>query len=142
MLIAFGGLGVALQTEPQRPQHSRHRPIRDRMPHRGQRPGQVTGRLGRPHQQRHRIPTRLGVHQRLQARHQFRIGLGQPLAATASGPHPNSGLRVARQLPNPPCDGVRMSTRRLRDSLDPTPPQLGSLRTQQQPTLPLIQMPA
>ena len=40
-VAAFGGLGVALQTEPQRYQHPGHGPVRNRMPHCGQHPGQV-----------------------------------------------------------------------------------------------------
>src|SRR5665647_3798303 len=41
VLVAFGGLGIALQAEPQRRQHPGHRPVRDRMPCRGRHSGQV-----------------------------------------------------------------------------------------------------
>ena len=122
MLTALGGLGVALQAEPQRRQHPGDRPVRDWMPHCGQRPRQVARRLGRPHQQRHRIPTRLWVHQRLQPCEQSRVGLGQLLTAATRAPHPNSRPRIARKLPDPTGNRVRMRPSGLRDRLDPTRP--------------------
>ena len=142
MLIAFGGLGVALQAEPERGQHPGDRPVRDGMPYGGQRPCQVAGRLRRPHQQRHRISPSLGVHQRLQPCEQPRVGLRQLLTAAARASHPSSRLRITRKLPDSTGNGVWMRPRRLRDRLDPAPTQLGSLRTQHQTSLPLIQMPA
>ena len=52
MLTALGDLGGGLQAKPLRPQHPRHRPVRDPMPVGSQRISQILRRLGRPHQRR------------------------------------------------------------------------------------------
>jgi hypothetical protein len=64
VLAALGDLGVGLQAEPLRAQHPRDRPVRHPMPAAGQRVGQVTGRLRRPHQRRLRISAGLRIDQR------------------------------------------------------------------------------
>ena len=111
------------------------------MPRSGQRTGQVPGRLGRPHQQRHRIPTSLRIHQRLQR------ARPTPGRSTASFLRPPPGARtrtagsaIPCDLTHPTGDRVRMHPGRRRDRLDPTPAQLLSLHPEQQTTLPLIQM--
>jgi hypothetical protein len=45
-------------------------------------------------------PLDLGVHQRLQARHELRVGLGQLLTPASGRPHPNLRLGVTLQLPD------------------------------------------
>jgi hypothetical protein len=56
--------------------------------HGGQRTGQLLGRLGHPHQQRHRITTGGRIDQRLQRRGQLRVRLGQLLGSAAGCLHP------------------------------------------------------
>ena len=101
MLAALGDLGVALQAEPQAGQHPGHRPVRDRMTGRRQRPGQVPGRLRRPHQRRHRVSAGLRVDQRLQLRRQVRVGAGQFPAPPAGRPDPGRRPGHAIRLADP-----------------------------------------
>lgn len=61
------------------------------MTHRGQRTDQLLGRLGRPHQQRHRITTGGRIDQRLQRRGQLRA-----VSASFLGPPPGARTRGAR----------------------------------------------
>ena len=68
MLTTLSHLRIRLQTETQVTQHLGDRTVRHPMTRLGQRRSQVPRRLRRPHQQRHRIPPGLRIHQRLQLR--------------------------------------------------------------------------
>ena len=80
------------------------------------------------------------VDQRLQRRREPRVGLGGRLATTPGRPHPPRRLRAALQFPNPLGHRVGMHPGRHGHHRDPAPTQLGGLRRQHQPTLPLVQM--
>jgi len=140
VLSTFGDLGVGLQAEALRTQHPCHRAVRHCMAQLGQRIGQVLGRLGRPHQQRHRIAPRLGIHQRLELGRELRVGLGQLLATATGGAHPAPRLGRTLHLAHPTGHRIGMDTGRVRHRLHPTATELGGLAPQQQTTLPLIQM--
>jgi hypothetical protein len=140
VLGAFDDFGVALQAEPQIAQHPSDRAVGDRMPDLGQRGGQVAGRFGRPHQQRHRIPAGHRIHQRLQLCRQLRVGLGQLLATSSGRAHPDLPFRLTPQLTDPAGHGVRVHPGRARDRLDPASAQLGRFRPEQQAPLPFIQV--
>ena len=103
-------------------------------------PARFRGRLGRPHQRRHRIPAGLRLHQRLQ---RAPPAPGRSRSASCGhrpAPAPAPTARPTLDLTHPTGDRVRMHPGRRRHRLDPAPAQLLSLAPQQQPTLPLIQM--
>ena len=133
-------LDVALQAEALLLQQRRHRRRRHRVPGRGQRRGQVAGRLGRPPQRRLRIPPRLRVHQRQQRVLQPRVSAGDPLAAAAGTARAAQRLAAALQLGHAPRHRHRADVRRGRHHLDPAVAQNPRLRAHHQPPLPLIQV--
>ena len=140
VLAALGDFGVALQAEAHFAQHPCHRPVRDPVPHRGQRAGQLPGRLGRPHQQRHRITAGGRIDQRPQVGDQLGVGLGQLLAPATGRTHPARRLRLPGCLTDTTRDGVWMHPGRCGDRLDPAPPELAGLQTKDQAALPLVEM--
>ena len=133
-------LDVALQAEALLLQQRRHRRRRHLVPGRGQRSGQVAGRLGRPPQRRLRIPPRLRVHQRQQRVLQPRVSAGDPLAAAAGTARAAQRLAAALQLGHAPRHRHRADIRRGRHHLDPAVAQNPRLGAHHQPPLPLIQM--
>jgi hypothetical protein len=133
-------LGVALQAEALLFQQRRHRRRRHRVTGRGQRRGQVAGRLGRPPQRRLRVPARLGVHQRQQRVLQPRVGVGDPLAAAPGTARAPQRLAAALQLGHAPRHRHRADVRRGRHHLDPAVAQNPRLGAHHQPPLPLVQV--
>ncbi len=131
---------VALEAEAHPAQHPRHRPVRDRMPPRGEFAGQVTRRLRGPHQRRHRISTGVGIDQCPQLISEPGIGLGQPLAATSGGTHPRLRFRDPLHLTDPAGDGVWMHPGSRSDRLDRTPTHLRGLHPEQQSSLALVKV--
>ena len=133
-------LDVALQAEALLFQQRRHRRRRHRVPGRGQRRGQVAGRLGRPPQRRLRVSARLGVHQRQQRGLQPRVGVGDPLAAAAGTARAPQRLTAALKLGHAPRHSHRADVRRGCHHLDPAVAQNPRLRAHHQPPLPLVQV--
>ena len=101
VLLSLDGLGVALQAVAGLLQQPGHRHRGHRVPARGQLTCQMRRGLGRPPQRRLRVSPRLRVHQRIQCRHQPRIGLlhrrPAPLRRTRpSGSIPDSSSPAPR----------------------------------------------
>jgi hypothetical protein len=140
VLRALQDLDVALQRETLGVQQVRHGARRHRPTGSGQLRGQVTGRLGRPAQRRHRIPPHVRLDQLQQRHHQPGIDIGQPRTAPAGPTHPATRLGTARQLGSPGRHQIHTDPRRPRHQADPAVTQRPRLSAQHQPTLPLVQM--
>jgi hypothetical protein len=142
MLPALQRLGRALQTEAVLPQQPAHRRRRHRMALLGQLGRQMTQRLRRPPQRRHRIPAGVRLDQPQQGRHQLRVMRGDRPTPSAGSPGPPDRQRLLRgiQLGHPAAHRGRADPGRLRDRGHAPVPQQPGLAGQRQPLLPLVQM--
>jgi hypothetical protein len=140
VLAALNGLGVGLQAEPLPAQQISDGIGTDAMSLAGQLRSQGAGRLRRPPQRGHRIASLIRLDQGQQCRTQRRIQIGKTLAAPARPARPAQRLPASVQLGYPPRHRVLRDACRARYRPDPTMAQRPRLGSQQQPTLPLIQM--
>src|SRR5664280_2116488 len=141
VLGAFQRLGVALQAVPglmQQPLDQRRRhpePLGSQLNRQGPQ------RLRRPPQRRHRITTRLRLHQGIQRLHQTRLQHLRALTPPTRGPRPVNlhRLRVI-QLITAPTHRIARNPCSRSNNRHPAAPELTSLHTQPNPTLTLTQM--
>jgi hypothetical protein len=141
MILALPRLGVRVQPEPEPSQELPGRPVRDLMPGRLKRIGNVLQALRAPPQRRLRITARIGIDQRLKRPHKPRIGLRQgPTPRTRPTNPARIEPRTRRQLLDPTPNRVLADPRRPRHRHDPTTPMRPSLRRRPQPPLTLVQL--
>ena len=137
---ALDGLGVALQAEALLPQQVTHRVRRDLMALPGQLLRQLTGRLRRPPQRRHRITPAARLDQGQQRRPQPRIHLGHPLAAPARSACPAQRLLAGVQLGGALCHRRLTHARSPGHQPNPAMTHRPGLGSHQQTALPLVQV--
>ena len=142
VLLPLDRLGVALQAVAQLcGQQPGHAVMRHPMPLPAQLTSEIAGRAGGPPQPGHRIPARLGLHQRIQRPGQARVSLGQrPAPAAFPADAPLQRVIARLQLRRPRRHRLAGDPRRAGHQLDPAVPQPARLRAQHQPALPLIQV--
>src|SRR5450755_973468 len=141
MIFPLPRLGVRVQPKPKPPQQLPRRAVRDLMTGIHQRARDLLQALRAPPQRRLRIPARLRIDQRLQRRHQPRIGLRQPRPPR---PRPTDPPHIQpRPLPHlrdPTHHRVLTDPRRPHNRRDPTTPMRPRLRSRPQPPLTLVQL--
>jgi hypothetical protein len=141
MILALPRLGVRVQPEPEPSQELPGRPVRDLMPGRLKRIGNVLQALRAPPQRRARIATRIRIDQRLKRPEQLRIRVRQPRTPCTRTTHPpRIQPRSVPQLHDPTPHSVLADPRRTHHRRDPAWPARPSLGRRPQPALALIQL--
>jgi hypothetical protein len=142
VLFPLKGLGVGLEAEAlflQQPAHGRRG---NPMPLAGQFLCQVSQRLGRPPQRRHRITALIRLNQAKQGGHQVRVQLfGRPPSpAGPSDPTNRQGILAGLQLEHPAADSRLADLSRPCHRPYSAVPQQPGLLGKHQPLLPFVQV--
>src|ERR1035441_5321662 len=141
MILALTRLLVGVQPIAEALEQLPDRPITNLVPGRRQRPRELLQALRGPPQRRHRIPTRIRIHQPLKIPQQRRIGHRQPRTPRPPTTDlPRLQPHTLPQLLDPTLHRVLRDPRRTRNRSNPATPTRPSLTRRPNPPLTLVQL--